>query len=58
MCHAATQSLARILDDPKANRELDVVLEKTCRWVPGPYYSKVFIFALNLFDYLIIVFFL
>lgn len=41
VCHAATQSLARLLEDPKVIREVDHVLEKTCRWVPGTYYSQV-----------------
>lgn len=41
VCHSATQSLVRVLEDPKVERDVEHVMEKTCTRLPGKYYQRV-----------------
>lgn len=41
VCHGATQALSSLLEDPKFDRKIENVVEKTCGLLPAKYYEKV-----------------
>jgi len=40
ICHASTQALAKILEDPANERTVDNVIDKICTIIPSKYYER------------------
>lgn len=41
ICHLAVEAMAKILNNPNVDHDVEHVLEKTCRAVPKHYRNKV-----------------
>jgi len=40
ICHASTQALAKILEDPDNDRNVEKLVEKICTKIPAKYYER------------------
>jgi len=40
ICHASTQALAKILEDPDNDRSIENIIEKICTKIPAKYYER------------------